>query len=88
MTTYMKSVKDTIRNWIKENKTLAYVLIGAIGLPLGLGVLVGLIVLAVWLLSFLFGTAMSLLILFFAVLGGLIGFMVAGTREKEHADYY
>jgi len=81
-------IKQTIKNWIKENKTLAYVLIGAIGLPLGLSVLAGLFIFLVWLGSFLFGTSLTVLILLFSILGGLLGFIVAGTREKEHGDYY
>lgn len=38
MMNYMKSVKNTIINWAKENKILAYILVGAIGLPIALGI--------------------------------------------------
>lgn len=38
MMNYMKSVKNTIINWAKENKILAYILVGAIGLPVALGI--------------------------------------------------
>ena len=88
MTTYMNAIKRTVGNWISENKTLAYTIIGAILLPLGLAIIGGLFIFLVWLGSFLFGTAMTILILFFALLGAIIGWMVANTREKEHADYY
>lgn len=81
-------MKRAIINWATENRTLAYVLAGAIGLPLALGATVGVLVFFTWLLSFVFGTAMAMLVLFFMLLGGLIGFLVAGSKAKEHGDYY
>lgn len=81
-------IKRTLKNWATENRTLAYVIAGAIGLPLALAIIGAVFVLITWMLSFIFGTAIAMLIIFFALLGALIGFMIANTREKEHSDYY
>lgn len=81
-------IKQFFKNFYNENRTLSFVIIGAIGLPLGLAILGSFFVLVTWLLSFLFGTAIAMLIIFFALLGALIGYFVATVKEKEHVDYY
>ena len=51
----IKQLKKTFMNWATENTVLALTIIGAIALPLGLAVIIGVLSLVTWLLSFLFG---------------------------------
>lgn len=84
----MHMLKQTFTNFVSEHKTLSYVLIGMIMLPVTMAVVLGLISLVTWLLSFVFGTAIAILIIFFALIGAIIGYFIANAGEKEHADYY
>lgn len=60
MMTYVKSVKNTLMNWVNENQTLALVLGGAILLPLGLALVLGVFSLYLFILSFIFGAKVGL----------------------------
>ena len=84
----IEQIKRTIRNWATENRTLAFVLAGAVGLPLAMALVGGIFILITWLLSFVFGTAMAILIIFFAMVGAITGYFIANAGEKEHSDYY
>ena len=82
MMNYMKSVKQTLINWEKENRTIAWVLIGAIGLPLTLG----LAALFAWLLAVIlvfFGMPWNLAVVteFFILIGGFIGYVASKSGE-------
>ena len=74
MMTYMKSVKNTIVNWAKENRLLAYLVAGAIGLPLLLGVGGLILTLIVFLLTLIgIGTGVAIAIVTLAVIGAIAG---------------
>lgn len=75
MTTYMKSVKRTFVNWFNENKMLASILIGAIGLPIALFVVGAVIALIVTILSFFFGELIAAAIFFMMLVGGIGGYL-------------
>jgi hypothetical protein len=87
MTTYTNAFKRTIHNWIKENKTLAYTLIGAISLPLLLGIGFGSISLIIWLLSLVFGLTLAIVITLLALIGGFAGWLLSGSNEEEDDEY-
>ena len=74
MMTYVKSVKNTIINWAKENKLIAYLVAGAIGLPVALG-LGGLILTFIVFILTLIGisTGVAIVIVTLAVIGALAG---------------
>lgn len=76
MMTYMKSVKQTIQNWINENKRAAFIIAGAVGLPLLLVLGGGILSLVVFVLT-LFGlsTSVSILITSLMVIGAIGGFL-------------
>lgn len=85
---YLKSVKATINNWARENKTLAWVLAGMVGLPLA----IGLIVLLAWLLALLLDLflpwPLALLTEFFMIMGATAGYLISRKGESTHGDYY
>jgi hypothetical protein len=70
----MKSVKQTITNWISENQRAAFIIAGAVGLPLLLAIGGGLLALVanifMW---FGLSTAASLLITSLMVIGAIGG---------------
>ncbi len=78
--TYMKSVKQTFINWHNENKTLASVLIGAIGLPIALFIIGGGIALIISLLSFLLGEFYASVAFLFMVVGGVGGYLWSTSK--------
>lgn len=85
MTTYMKSVKQTFINWEKENTTLVWVLVGAIGLPLA----IGLAVFSAWLLAIilvLFGLPWNLALVteFLMIIGGVVGYILSRNKEDGY----
>ena len=74
MMTYMKSVKTAIINWAKENKVLAYILAGAIGLPVALGIGGLALTLLIFILTLLgVSTGVAIAIVTLAVLGAIGG---------------
>lgn len=74
MMTYMKSVKNTIINWAKENKILAYVLAGAIGLPIILGIGGLVLTLLIFILTLLgFSTGVAIATVTLALVGAIGG---------------
>ena len=75
MTTYMKSVKQTFINWYSENKVLASILIGAIGFPLVLAIVGGVIAIIIALLSLLFGQFLAVSIFLLMIVGGIGGYI-------------
>lgn len=74
MMTYMKSVSNTFWNWFSENQKLAFILLGAIGLPLivvvGLGVAFVILNILMWMGL---GLVPSVLIFSLMVLGACGG---------------
>jgi uncharacterized membrane protein len=70
---YLKSVKATFVNWFNENQTLALVLGGAILLPLGVGLIIGVVVLYAFLLSLMVGTTVAVFTTILSVIGAIIG---------------
>jgi len=74
--TYMKSVKQTILNWVDENQRAAFVIAGAVGLPLllaiGGGVLALLINIFMW---FGLSTTASILVTSLMMIGAIGGFL-------------
>jgi hypothetical protein len=76
----MKSVKQTFINWFNENKTLASVLIGAIGLPLALFVVGGGIALIVSLLSFFLGEFYASVAFLLMVVGAVGGYLWSTSK--------
>ena len=76
MMTYMKSVKQTILNWVDENQRAAFVIAGAVGLPLllaiGGGVLALLINIFMW---FGLSTTASILVTSLMMIGAIGGFL-------------
>lgn len=76
MMTYMKSVKQTILNWINENQRAAFIIAGAVGLPLLLAVGGGILTLVVFILM-LFGlsTTVSIMITSLMVIGAIGGLL-------------
>ena len=75
MMNYLKSVKATFVNWFNENKTVAYVLIGAIGLPIALFVIGNVLALIITLLSFLFGEFYASVVFLLIIVGGFGGYL-------------
>lgn len=74
MMTYMKSVKQTFINWARENKLLAYLLAGAIGLPVLLGIGGLAITLIVGLLTLIgLSTGVAIAIVTLAIVGAIGG---------------
>ena len=74
MMTYMKSVKNTIINWAKENKLLAYLVAGAIGLPLLLGVGGLVLTFIVFILTLIgISTVVAIAIVTLTVIGAIAG---------------
>jgi hypothetical protein len=72
----MKSVKQTILNWVDENQRAAFVIAGAVGLPLllaiGGGVLALLINIFMW---FGLSTTASILVTSLMMIGAIGGFL-------------
>ena len=74
MMTYMKSVKNTIVNWANENKLLAYLIAGAIGLPLILAIGGLVLSLLIFLLTLLgISTSIAIAIVTLAFIGAVAG---------------
>lgn len=74
MMKYMKSVKNTFVNWAKENKVLAYILAGAIGLPVALGVGGIVLSLLIFILTLIgISTGIAIAIVTLAIIGALGG---------------
>ena len=74
MMTYMKSVKNTIVNWANENRLLAYLIAGAIGLPLLLGVGGLILTSIVFILTLIgIGAGVAIAIVTLAVIGAIAG---------------
>ena len=81
-------IKQTIKNFYAEHRTLTFVLAGAIGLPIATAIIVALFCLALMVSTFIFGKLIGTLVLLLALLGALVGLIVANTKEKTHGDYY
>ncbi len=77
MMTYVKSVKNTLMNWVNENQTLALVLGGAILLPLGLALVLGVFSLYLFILSFIFGAKVGAILCLTSLMGAAAGGCVA-----------
>ena len=74
MMTYVKSVKNTIINWAKENKLIAYLVAGAIGLPVALGLGGLVLTFIVFVLTLIgIGTGVAIAIVTLAVIGAIAG---------------
>ena len=86
--TYMKSVKVTFLNWLRENRTLGFILIGMIGFPIAMALVGGAIALILAILSLLFGKFWGTLIFVGMLVGAIAGYIAGTTKPKEHADYY
>ena len=75
MMTYMKSVKDTFWNWFDENQKLAFVLLGAIGLPLlaavGLGIAFVILNILMWMGLSLTASVLVFSLMVLGACGGL-----------------
>ena len=73
--TYMKSVKDTFWNWFDENQKLAFVLLGAIGLPLvaavGLGIAFVILNILMWMGLSLTASVLVFSLMVLGACGGL-----------------
>ena len=82
--TYMKSVNEKFWTWVENNERLAFVLLGAIGLPLflalGGGVMTLLVCIFMW-----FGISMtaSILITSLMVLGAIGGLVAYNEFGKN-----
>lgn len=83
MTTYMKSVKRTITNWVNENKKLAYILGGAIGVPLLLATGIGLFFGILYVLSLVFGTAIAAALMIIMPIGAGVGYYLYTEIEND-----
>lgn len=88
MTTYMKSVKNTFLNWLKENRTLGFIVIGMIAFPIAMALVGGVIALVLTILSVLFGKFWGTLIFVGMLVGGIAGYIASTAKPKEHGDYY
>ena len=75
MMNYMKSVKQTFINFYNENKTLSAIIIGAIGFPLALAVVGGVMALVIATLSIFFGQFYALVVFLMMVVGGIGGYI-------------
>ena len=75
MMTYMKSVKDTFWNWFDENQKLAFVILGAIGLPLvaavGLGIAFVILNILMWMGLSLTASVLVFSLMVLGACGGL-----------------
>ena len=71
----INSIKTTIKNWYSENKTLAAILIGMIGLPIVLFLVAAIIAIALIVLSFFFGEIAAAAILLMMIFGGIAGYV-------------
>ena len=73
--TYMKSVKDTFWNWFDENQKLAFVILGAIGLPLvaavGLGIAFVILNILMWMGLSLTASVLVFSLMVLGACGGL-----------------
>lgn len=75
MMTYMKSVKQTFINFYNENKTLAAIIIGAIGFPLAIAIVGGLMALVIAILSIFFGQFYAIVVFLMMIVGGIGGYI-------------
>lgn len=75
MMTYMKSVKQTFINFYNENKTLSAIIIGAIGFPLALAIVGGLMALVIAILSIFFGQFYAIVVFLMMIVGGIGGYI-------------
>lgn len=83
MTTYMKSVKRTIVNWINENKKLAYILGGAIGLPLIIAAGIGLFFGVLYVLSLIFGMKIAAALMVVMPIGAAVGYYLYSIGNND-----
>lgn len=74
-------MKQTIKNFYLENKMLASILIGAIGFPIAMFAVAGVIALALVILSFFFGELIAAAILLMMLVGAVGGY-VWGYEKK------
>ena len=74
-------MKQAIKNFYLENKVLASVLIGAIGFPLVMFAVAGVIALLLITLSFFFGEVIAAAILLMALVGAVGGYVWAYERK-------
>ena len=74
MMTYMKSVSNTFWNWFEENEKLAFILLGAIGLPLlvaaGYGVAFVILSILMWMGLSLFSSVLIFSLMLLGACGG------------------
>lgn len=71
---YMKSAKQTLINWAKENKVFAYILVGAIGLPVALGIGGLVLSLLIFILTLIgVSTGIAIAIVTLSIIGALGG---------------
>lgn len=75
MMNYMKSVKQTFINFYNENKTLSAIVIGAIGFPLALAIVGGVMALIIAILSIFFGQFYALVVFLMMIVGGIGGYI-------------
>lgn len=75
MMTYMKSVKQTFINFYKENRVLSAIIIGAIGFPLAIAIVGGVMALTIAILSIFFGQFYATIVLLMMIVGGIGGYV-------------
>ena len=68
-------IKTTIKNWYSENKVLAAILIGMIGLPIALFTVAGAYALLLIIFSFFFGKFFAAVIVLMMTVGGIGGYI-------------
>jgi uncharacterized membrane protein YqjE len=68
-------IRTTIKNWYSENKTLAAILIGMIGLPVALFAVAGVYALAIIIFSFFFGKFFGAVIVLMMTVGAIGGYI-------------
>jgi hypothetical protein len=68
-------IRTTIKNWYAENKMLAAILVGMIGLPLALFAVAGVYALALIIFSFFFGKFFAAVIVLMMTVGAIGGYI-------------
>lgn len=71
----INSIKTTLKNWYTENKVLASILIGMVGLPIALFAVAGVYALAIVIFSFFFGQFFAAVIVLMMTVGGIGGYI-------------
>lgn len=79
-------LKQTLINFYAEHRTLCIVAAWTIGLPIGLALVGAVLALLLVIFSFFLGQLFGGITLIIMIIGGIVGYFVATTTERETSD--